>query len=315
MNLWNILNGTLINTATVAAGSIIGLLFSSRIPERYQRIILQALGLMTVMLAIDAGVIEMGSAVQRFGVDDQGLGVPTYGARLGMVVIASLVVGAVIGTALRLQERLERLGRIVHERFAKPAPPASEPAPQVEDPPRRGARPSPPAEGPYTGVQGAGALQSANLPIATSPNPAARFAEGFLTSSVVFCVGPLTLLGCLNNGTVGDPSLLYVKACLDAFSSLALAASLGAGVLGSIATVLLFQGGLALAAAWLARGVPDLSLSLMNVVGGMILLATALLLLDIKKIPVANLLPGIFLPPLVVAIVERVAPGTLILGG
>lgn len=276
MGWWNILNGTIVNTVTVAVGSGIGLAFSSRIPERYQKIILQCLGLMTIILAIDAGVIEMGKTVQRWGVDSNGQRVATYGARVAMVVVGSLIVGAIIGTALRLHERLEGLGKTIHNRFSK---------------------------------SGENAAPAADA----SLNLSARFAEGFLTASVIFCVGPLTLLGCLNNGTQGDPSLLYIKAFLDGFCSMALAASLGAGVIFSLATVLVFQGGLSLAASWLVHGVPELSLSLINVVGGMLLLATALLILDIKKIPAANLLPAIFLPPVAVAIIERLFPGVLIL--
>ncbi len=278
MSLWNTLNGTIVNAGTVAVGTTVGLVFSSRIPERYQRIILQSLGLMTIILAIDAGVIEMGKTVQKWGVDREGLRVQTYGARVAMVVVGSLIVGAIIGTALRLHDRLEGLGRTIHARFG-----------------------------------GKGVVSAATEPH-LGLSPGARFAEGFLTASVIFCVGPLTLLGCLNNGTMGDPSLLYIKAFLDGFCSMALAASLGAGVAMSILTILVFQGGLALAAASLTAGVPELSLSLMNVVGGMLLLATAFMILDIKKIPAADLLPAIFLPPIAVAIVERLAPGTLLLG-
>jgi uncharacterized membrane protein YqgA involved in biofilm formation len=257
--MWSILNGTIVNVGTVAMGSGVGLLFAARIPERYQRIILDCLGLVTVTLGIDASVLGMSSAVSAHGA-----GVPTYGARLGMVMVASLIVGAVLGTALRLHERLEGLGRTLHERFGNK-------------------------------TAGAG-----------------KFAEGFLSASVIFCVGPLTVLGCLNNGAHENPSLLYIKAFLDGFCSMALAASLGVGVAFSILTVFFFQGGLALAAYYLASGLPDVSLRMMNVVGGVILLATAMMLLEIRKIPVANLLPALFIPPILIAVVEAVSKGTLI---
>lgn len=256
--LWSILSGTLVNVATVAVGSTVGLAASARVPQRYQRIILDALGLFTVMLALDASLSAMGGVVAQYG-----KGIPTYGARVGMVAVGSLLIGAVLGTALKLHERLEGLGGIIHKRFG-----------------------------------GAG--------------HSSHFAEAFLTASVIFCVGPLTLLGCLNNGTRGDPSLLYIKSFLDGFCSMALAASMGLGVVFSVLTVLFFQGGLALVAHYAAGGLPDLSIQIMNIVGGVILLATAMLLLEIKKIPAANLLPGIFLPPLAVWLVERVSPGLLI---
>ncbi len=270
--LWESTSGTVVNALTVAVGSGIGLTFSSRIPERYQRIILDCLGLVTVTLGIDAAVLGMGQLVSRYGV-----GVPTYGARLGMVMVGSLIVGSILGTALRLQERIEGLGRAIHERFF-----------------HRG-----------RATESAAAVEG-------SAAGAARFAEGFLSASVIFCVGPLTLLGCLANGAQGNPSLLYIKAFLDGFCSMALAASLGAGVAASVVTVLVFQGGLSLLARATAGGLNELSMQMMNVTGGVLLLATALMLLEIKRIPVANMLPAIFLPPVVISIVERIGPGLLV---
>lgn len=271
--LWESINGTVVNAVTVAVGSGIGLAFSSRIPERYQRIILDCLGLVTITLGIDAAVVGMGQLVSRYGV-----GVPTYGARLGMVMVGSLIVGSILGTALRLQERIEGLGRAIHERFFG---------------------------GGGRAAEGAAAAEG-------SAAGAARFAEGFLSASVIFCVGPLTLLGCLANGSQGNPSLLYIKAFLDGFCSMALAASLGAGVAASVVTVLVFQGGLSLLARATAGGLNELSMQMMNVTGGVLLLATALMLLEIKRIPVANMLPAIFLPPMVIAMVEKFGPGLLV---
>ncbi len=258
--MWSILNGTIINVVAVTVGSLGGLSIASRLPRRYQQIVLNALGLVTITLGIDAAVLRFAETVARFQplVEDG----KTYSARVAMVMIASLLIGAVIGTALRLQERLEALGTWIHARF--------------------------------------------------SGRDGQTFAEGFLTASVIFCVGPLTLLGCLENGAHGNPSLLYIKSLLDGFCSLALASTLGAGVLASALTVLLFQGGLALAASSLAEPLDELSLALMTIVGGVVLLATALMILDIKKIPVANLLPGIFLPPLFVWIIEWFSPGLLL---
>lgn len=286
--LWEATSGTIVNAVTVAVGSGIGLAFSARIPERYQRIILDCLGLVTVTLGIDAAVLGLGQLVTRYGV-----GVPTYGARLGMVMVGSLIVGSILGTALRLQERIEGLGRAIHERFF--------------DRRRDGlAARSSTSPGVTTGP-GTDAVADDS-----SATNAARFAEGFLSASVIFCVGPLTLLGCLANGAQGNPSLLYIKAFLDGFCSMALAASLGAGVAASVVTVLVFQGGLSLLARATAGGLNELSMQMMNVTGGVLLLATALMLLEIRRIPVANMLPAIFLPPVVIAIVERLGPGLLV---
>lgn len=258
--MWSILNGTIVNVATVAIGSLLGVRVGAKLPERYRRIVLDALGLVTITLGVDAGVLKFADTVRKFGPlvkDGQ-----TYGARLAMVMIGSLVVGALLGTLLRLHERTEAAGSWIHERF--------------------------------------------------SGQDSHTFAEGFLTASVIFCVGPLTLLGCLKNGAYGDPSYLYIKSLLDCFCSLALASSLGWGVFASVLTVLFFQGGLALLAYWVAEPLDEVSLALMTIVGGVVLLATALIILDVKRIPVANLLPGIFLPPLVVWSVERFFPGLLL---
>ena len=258
--MWSILNGTIVNALTVVIGSAIGLSASARLPERYRVIVLNALGLVTITLGVDAAVLRFADAVRDFA--PAGPAGQTYGARLALVVIASIIVGAIIGTALRIHEGVEALGVLIHRRFSGQNGPA--------------------------------------------------FAEGFLSASVIFCVGPLTLVGCLENGAHGDPSFLYIKSLLDGFCSLALAASLGWGVMASVLTVLIFQGGLSVLAHWLAEPLDDLSIALMTVVGGVVLLATALMILEIKRLPVANLLPGIFLPPLVVWIVEAIVPGTLL---
>ena len=265
---WSILNGTIVNAATVVVGGLIGVRAGDWLPRRYQQIVLNCLGLVTITLGIDAAVLVFARTVERY---EPLVDAPTtYGARLGLVMIGSLIVGALLGTALRLHERIEGAGAWIHRRWG-----------------------------------GVGSSADAD-------GDARTFAEGFLTASVIFCVGPLTMLGCLRNGASGDPSYLYIKAMLDGFCALALAASLGAGVLASVVTVLVFQGGLALLAYVGAQYLPDVSVQMMNVVGGVILLATALMILEIKRIPVANLLPGIFLPPVVIALSELVRPGLLL---
>ncbi len=290
-SMWSILNGTIVNVVAVLFGSGAGLAAGARVPQRYQRIILDVLGLVTITLGIDAAVIVMGDLIGKYGD-----GVKTYGARLAMVMVASLVVGAILGTWLKLQERLEGLGAAIHRRFAGGGHGDNGHGDN-----------GPGDDGPATTAEPTGAKLGGGR-----MSEGARFAEGFLTASVIFCVGPLTLLGCLQNGADADPSLLYIKSCLDLFCSMALASALGVGVVASVLTIIVFQGGLSLAAGVVGRHIPELSLQMMNVVGGVVLLATALSLLEIRKIPVANLLPAIFLPPLVIALVEALAPGMLI---
>ena len=129
-----------------------------------------------------------------------------------------------------------------------------------------------------------------------------RIAEGFVTASLVFCVGPLTILGSIANGLTGDVQLLAIKSLLDGVASVAFAATLGAGVALSALTVLIVQGGIA-AAAFLLRDVMDASTILaITAAGGVILLGVALRLLELKPVRVASFLPALVLAPLFVRI-------------
>lgn len=129
-----------------------------------------------------------------------------------------------------------------------------------------------------------------------------KLAEGFVTASLIFCVGPMTILGSIRDGMVGDYTLLAIKSLLDGFASLALAASLGIGVMFSAVTVLIFQGGLSLLARLAQFGMSEAMITEMTATGGTIIMGIGLILLDLKRIRVANLLPGIFIAPLVVAV-------------
>jgi uncharacterized membrane protein YqgA involved in biofilm formation len=137
-----------------------------------------------------------------------------------------------------------------------------------------------------------------------------RFTEGFVVASLVFCVGPLTILGSIRDGLSGDYSLLAIKAMLDGFAALAFASALGWGVGFSIITILLYQGGLSLAASAVAGAVGDPSASpaiaAVTATGGVLILAIGLRLLRVREIRVANLLPALLLAPLAVVVVERV---------
>jgi uncharacterized protein len=125
-------------------------------------------------------------------------------------------------------------------------------------------------------------------------------AEAFVTASIVFCVGPLTFLGSIQNGLTGDATLLTVKSVLDGFTSIALAATLGWGVLLTVPLILVYQGGLALGASVFAGVLTDLQLKEMNAVGGLLLIGVSLKLLGIRDVKVADFLPAILVSPLFV---------------
>lgn len=233
------LSGTLLNVATVLAGTIIGLLVGSRMPRRMQESLTTGLGFFTVLIAVSMGL--------RVFTD------PSAAPGDDLAVLAAVLVGIGIGEWLRLHDGLEALGAWFQRRLA------------------RGERPS-------------------------------RIAEGFVTASLVFVVGPLAILGSLENGLSGDIRLLTIKSLLDGVASIAFAAALGPGVALSAISVLVIQGGIA-SGAFLLRDVMDPPTILaITASGGVILLGVALRLLDLKPVRVASFLPALVLAPIFIRI-------------
>ena len=129
--------------------------------------------------------------------------------------------------------------------------------------------------------------------------------RAFVTSSLIFCVGPMTVLGSIQDGLLGDYELLAVKSALDGFAAIPFAASLGPGVLLSVGTVAIVQGGLSALAMGIGGGLGDVSRETpwvieLTATGGVVILGIGLSLLELKKIRVANLLPSIVIAPLIV---------------
>jgi len=139
-----------------------------------------------------------------------------------------------------------------------------------------------------------------------APGSTSTVSEAFVTAAIVFCVGPLTFLGSIQNGLTGDAGLLTIKSVLDGFTAIALAATLGWGVLLTIAVILVYQGGLALGASVLAGLLSDPQLREMNAVGGLLILGVGLKLLGIRDVRVADFLPAILVAPLLVAAVIKI---------
>lgn len=130
------------------------------------------------------------------------------------------------------------------------------------------------------------------------------FSKGFVTASLVFCVGPMTILGSIQDGLSGDYQLLAMKSILDGFAALAFAASMGWGVLFAALTVLLYQGGLTLGASLVKALLTEPMVAEMTATGGTLILAIGLNLLDVTAIRVANFLPGLLIAPVVAALVQ-----------
>jgi uncharacterized membrane protein YqgA involved in biofilm formation len=206
-----------------------------------------------------------------------------------LIPLFAVLIGAIVGETLDLNGALERLGHW------------SETQAQALGVRFRGGRTGQDANnGPQSGESTGNA------------SPAISLAQGFITASLVFCVGPLAILGSIQDGLTGDYTLLAIKSLMDGFAAMALAASLGGGVLLSAVTVLLYQGSLTILAMLFATALGGVTRTTpwvveMTATGGVVILSIALLLLDIKRIRAANLLPAILFAPLIVIVLDLLA--------
>lgn len=122
------------------------------------------------------------------------------------------------------------------------------------------------------------------------------FVEAFVTASLLFCVGAMAIVGSLEDGLNGNPSILFAKAVMDGAAAVVFTASLGAGVYLSILAVLVYQGGITLLAGFIRPFLSDLLIGQMSCVGSILIFAIGFNLLGVRKIKVGNLLPAMFLP-------------------
>jgi uncharacterized membrane protein YqgA involved in biofilm formation len=194
-----------------------------------------------------------------------------------IIILGALLIGGGLGEWWRLESRLLNLGRYLERSFSRESNGLGKDIPQISQ---------------SEGAQGEGN----------------RFVRGFLTASLVFCIGPMTILGAIQDGITGDYSLLAIKAVLDGFASIAFASSLGIGVIFSTLVVFTFQGGISLLAAQATITTP--MMNEMTAVGGLLLLGLGISsLLEIKPIRVGNFLPALFVAPLIVAILSTLEIG------
>lgn len=259
------MTGTLLNVAAIVLGATIGVALGGRLPARVRGTVTDVLGLFVVVLGIDG-------ALATFGPELQG----TFGRSAVLVVLGSLLLGGVVGEALDLDAQLLRLGHWLRSRTVG-AGGAAEPEP---DP--------------------SGASLAAADP-GGGHDPRHRFVEGFVVTSLVVCVGPLAILGPIQDGLTGDYQLLAVKSLLDGFAALAFASALGIGVAFAALPLLVLQGAIALAARALEGVVDEPMLAAITAVGGFLVIGIGLRLLEIRQVRVANLLPALVLAPLAVA--------------
>jgi hypothetical protein len=216
------LTGTIVNTGAVVAGSLIGLAAGKRLPERMKKLLLQCLGLSTLLI---------------------GLQMALSGKEL-MAVIACLLLGAIIGEGVNLERWIERLGEWLKTK---------------------------------------------------ARSGSSTFVEGFVTSSLLYVTGAMVIVGSIQDGVAGDPRTLYIKAMLDGVASIALASTLGPGVLFSALSVFAVQGSLTLLASRLVFLQAPAVLDAVTATGGLLIVAIGINLLELTKIRIGNLIPALVL--------------------
>ena len=180
-----------------------------------------------------------------------------------LIVLGALIIGALLGEWIGIEDGLQAFGQMLEKRFSRDTDPTDE----------------------TEGKSGANS----------------KFVRGFMVSSLLFCIGPIAILGSIQDGLTGDYKLLAVKSTLDGFASIAFASTLGVGVLFASIPILIYQGGVSLLAHQLNAIVSDPMMAEMTATGGVILMGVAFSnLLEIKKIRVGNFLPALAIAPLIV---------------
>jgi uncharacterized membrane protein YqgA involved in biofilm formation len=231
------LTGTLINAATIVAGTCIGMLVGKKYPEKMKETVMNGMGLVT-------SIIGISMALETENI---------------LYPLSGIALGAIIGEWLNIESWINKLGEALESRFGK---------------------------------------QSQGL-----------FAKGFVSATLLFCVGPMAIIGGIQDGLTGDFRTLAAKAAIDGFTSIAFASSLGLGVGFSALPVSLYQGAITLGAGFFDRVLTDQMVTEMTAAGGLLLFAIGLSLLEIKRMRVANLLPAIFLTPAICYLVQLIGSG------
>ncbi|KGR86813.1 DUF554 domain-containing protein [Lysinibacillus odysseyi] len=232
-----VLLGSLLNALFIIIGALFGRLFQN-IPEKMKETALSIIGLAVAVLGIQMG----------------------FGSSNFVIVIISLVVGAVVGEWLDLERWFNRFGQ------------------QIEKVIERN----------------------------SNKKSKGSIAEGFVTATLIFVIGSMAIIGALDSGLRHDHAVLVTKGIIDGFTAVILASTLGIGVLLSAFPVLIYQGAIALLAGVISTYIPEAALDLfiqeMTATGGVMIMAIGLNIAGLTKIRVANLLPGIAVVGVIVAI-------------
>ncbi len=217
--------GTIVNALAVIAGAFIGLLLKKGIPEKISDVVMKGVALCVLYIGISSALSGTNT----------------------LIAIISIVVGAVIGSLLDIDRRLNSLGELAERKLSK----------------------------------GDGKTS---------------IAEGFVSASLLFCVGSMAIVGSIQSGLTGNHEMIYTKSMLDGISAIIFTSTLGAGVFLSAAAVFVYQGIIVLCAQWVQPFLSDYAVAEMTCVGGLLIIALALNMLGITKLKTANYIPAVFIP-------------------
>lgn len=257
--------GTIVNVLLIVLGGLLGLVLGGRFSDTLRTNVMKAIGLVVMLLAAQS-VANIANPLLRATLP---------AGSVIFIVLGALVLGTMIGTGIGLQRRTEQLGDFLHTRagywFARKNAPQQHPDAAEQT-----------------------ALSSKD-----------RFVQGFLTTSLIFAIGPLSVIGSLNDGMGRGATELFIKGAMDGISSVAFAAAFGAGVLFSAASVGIYQGAMTILGWWLGSFLPETHVLLIAITGGLLLLGISFQLLEITELRLADMLPALFVAPLLTEIVIR----------
>ncbi len=259
--------GTIVNVGAIVAGAGIGMLLGARLPQKISEIAMQALGGVTLLVGLQMALVAQTSTQV-------------------IVVLLALVLGSVLGEMLDIEGWLARLGERLERSFAARGESAtgSEQAAVASEP----------------------ASSGSVLPVGTAGEGAgSNFVRSFVAASLLFCVGPMAVLGSFQDGLQGDASLLFTKSALDGISSLAIAAALGPGAMLSALSVGIYQGILTGLAGVAKQIMTDPVVAAVTACGGIMVVGIAVNIWNLKKLRVGNMLPALLLSGVFAALAAR----------
>ncbi|QNB47211.1 DUF554 family protein [Thermanaerosceptrum fracticalcis] len=230
------MTGTIVNAAAIIAGAVVGLFLRTGIQERYKDIIMQGLGLSVLLIGMK----------MAFKTNNE------------LLVILSLVIGAIIGEWLDIDRFLEALGQRLQAMIGS----------------REG-----------------------------------EFVRGFVSASLIYCVGAMAIMGPIESGLTGQHKVLYVKSALDGISAIIFSSTMGLGVAFSALPVFVYQGSITLLAGAVKALLTEAIIAELTATGGILIVAIGLNVLGIKQIKVANLLPAVLVVVILTSMVARFFPG------